>query len=626
MGIVIAITKQGEERKLFIPEDVASLSTVQLEAVLTDNHMSIRNIVTIKTDLPCEVLPEHIAVSGLTDKISEEGDGSAAAVDHRASVAAMEVEASGAEVAEAGVARPIDLHRHLAQRVTGTAAVLLGTAGLAGIGFFIQWLATRKSGLPGSFGFLKPTARRRSLWRSNQAFITLRTRGQRTIEVVVPAGMVEIRSAWLAARLRERFIRRESIVEIDLPEQVTMLGKRAFYRFAGLTQINLPHVISVGQECFAQCRSLVSATMRRLESIGNAGFLQCVSLGELIMPELKSIGSWGFRGCVSLAAADLPKLHTIGDLGFHGCGLRQGISAPALREVGDFCFERSRIVIADFPMLIEVGGACFGGCGHLVIVNLPRVTELSQYVFSDCDSLRIVNLVSLVNFEINCFQYTNMRYVFLSAMSADDFNSKFNVSNERIQLIQVDSMGSMLKNAADARAHCSGMIEQLGVTGSKHQQTIRQVVQSAFFNPECIIASLCSDMARLAWVRKMPERKGGSASVRAALQDLPIQLRRCHASYLVGDEAAGFDRTIYANLTAFFEKSFANSFPKMRDLYLLILSYLAPGAVALIEKGCSHRVLSIFDGDDSAGLDVNRDIAAATSAVADGGGGGGGWG
>ena len=91
-----------------------------------------------------------------------------------------------------------------------------------------------------------------------------------------------------------------TLVEVEIPESVTEIGKYAFYNCAGLEGVSFPEA---------------------LQKIGASAFYGCSSLEEAILPwNLNFIGSWAFKNCTKLQTVRIPKAVTsILTDSFSGC-------------------------------------------------------------------------------------------------------------------------------------------------------------------------------------------------------------------------------------------------------------------------------------------------------------------
>ena len=88
--------------------------------------------------------------------------------------------------------------------------------------------------------------------------------------------------------------------EYTIPDSVTSIGNRAFYKCTSLTLVTIPDsVTSIGNYAFYECSSLTSVTIpNSVTSIGDRAFYSCESLTSVTIPNsVTSIGNYAFSCC-----------------------------------------------------------------------------------------------------------------------------------------------------------------------------------------------------------------------------------------------------------------------------------------------------------------------------------------
>ena len=88
--------------------------------------------------------------------------------------------------------------------------------------------------------------------------------------------------------------------DIVIPEGVTHIGDKAFYRGMKVTSITIPEgVVSIGDWSFDNCTRITELKLpESLTSIGQYAFNGCLSLTELTIPDnVTSIGMHAFISC-----------------------------------------------------------------------------------------------------------------------------------------------------------------------------------------------------------------------------------------------------------------------------------------------------------------------------------------
>ena len=132
-----------------------------------------------------------------------------------------------------------------------------------------------------------------------------------------------------------------SIKSVVIPNTITSIDNKAFYRCTGLTSITIPDTVtSIGGGAFSGCSGLISCTIGSgITSIGDYAFWGCSGLTSIDIPSgVTSIGDNAFRYCSGLTSIDIPSgVTSIGDYAFQGCpGLTSitsnAVTAPSIQR------------------------------------------------------------------------------------------------------------------------------------------------------------------------------------------------------------------------------------------------------------------------------------------------------
>ena len=162
---------------------------------------------------------------------------------------------------------------------------------------------------------------------------------------------------------------------IELPDDLTHIGRGAFWYCKNLTSINLPDGLThIGNGAFANCHSLACINLpNSLTHIGHNAFGSCIKLTNINLPDgLTHIGNVTFENCHSLACINLPdSLTHIGDSAFKFCKNLTSINLPdGLTHISDWAFY---------------------GCNNLASINLPdSLTHIGNGAFAYCEKLSYI--------------------------------------------------------------------------------------------------------------------------------------------------------------------------------------------------------------------------------------------
>lgn len=161
------------------------------------------------------------------------------------------------------------------------------------------------------------------------------------------------------------------ITSIYLPNTIEYIGDRAFYRCAGLLEINLPENITyIGSSAFDSCRSLRSIIIpSKVTTIGDSTFSGCNSLTNIYIPNsIISIGDYAFSWCSQLESITIPdSVTSIGQGAFGSCYGLKNIELP--------------------NSVTSIGSFAFSACVQLTSITLPDNCIISGDMLGDCTSL-----------------------------------------------------------------------------------------------------------------------------------------------------------------------------------------------------------------------------------------------
>ena len=176
---------------------------------------------------------------------------------------------------------------------------------------------------------------------------------------------------WKADYLKAFLQNNSSLKQVEIPQEVTVIGKSMFYGCSGLEEFVIPaRITRIEAFAFSGCSSLREITISgSLASIGNNAFANCSSLKNVYFPDsLTGLGSYVFQNCISLERVTIPGYIGTMDGLFSGC--------TGLKEV------------AIYNGVASISPSAFSGCTNLKTLYLPRsVTKIEAGAFYDCEKL-----------------------------------------------------------------------------------------------------------------------------------------------------------------------------------------------------------------------------------------------
>ena len=209
----------------------------------------------------------------------------------------------------------------------------------------------------------------------------------------------------------------KSVSVVNVPDNVTSIGKYAFENCTSLTSITIPDsVISIGSYAFSGCTSLTSITIPdSVTSIGSSAFYNS-NINDIFFV-INSIENFlninvvksNLRGNVHLLDVNgfemtevvIPDgVTSINDFAFYNCTSLTSITIPdGVTSIGEWVFQNctslTSITIPDSVTSIYRGA--FYNCTSLTSIIIPSsVTSIGDFAFSDCTSLTSLTIPSSV--------------------------------------------------------------------------------------------------------------------------------------------------------------------------------------------------------------------------------------
>lgn len=123
------------------------------------------------------------------------------------------------------------------------------------------------------------------------------------------------------------------IKNIFLPEGLTEIGNKAFYKCVNLESVKIPYgVKKIDAHAFSCCESLTSVNIPdSVTAISSMAFEKCSSLNNITIPDsVIDIGNYAFQCCYNLTSITIPnKIKNIGMFMFSDCRSLSSLVIPS---------------------------------------------------------------------------------------------------------------------------------------------------------------------------------------------------------------------------------------------------------------------------------------------------------
>lgn len=195
-----------------------------------------------------------------------------------------------------------------------------------------------------------------------------------------------------------------SIIDVQIPETVTVIGQKAFNGCSSLKEISLPNsVTDVLQGAFANDAALVKVDMSQATSLkkwDKESFKGDTALTGVVLPSasgITAIPDGTFAGCTSLAGENLEIPKNI-----------VTITANAFKESG-----LKKLYIPN--QVTTIGASAFEACKNLEDVHISNnITIINQNTFKNCEKLEKVEIpVKVEKIGTNAFYGSGLKDVYI---------------------------------------------------------------------------------------------------------------------------------------------------------------------------------------------------------------------
>ena len=212
------------------------------------------------------------------------------------------------------------------------------------------------------------------------------------------------------------YLNGEEIRDLVISDNITSIGKGAFYGFKGFISVKIGNGIeSISEKSFCGCSSLISVIISdKITSIGNSAFSGCKKITSVIIGDgVNKIEDGAFGGCSNLTSISIGTgLKYVGMDAFYGCEKLDTVNVSDLSAWCKITFydnplktakhlylngkETKDLIIPDD--VTNIGYQAFKGfSGIKTLAVSDNVASISGSAFSDCDELESVSVGNGVN-------------------------------------------------------------------------------------------------------------------------------------------------------------------------------------------------------------------------------------
>lgn len=217
-------------------------------------------------------------------------------------------------------------------------------------------------------------------------------------DIVIPSTVVYSNRTFSVVEIGNSAFGNTDITSVTIPNSVTSIEVRAFYRCNNLTHVTIPNsVTTTGRNVFEDCKNLTSVKLSdSLTKIEYLLFSGCSNLTDVTIPNsVTEIGRQAFEKCTSLTSIAIPNSVTyLSDHIFYNCtSLKSVIIGNSVSKINyndfDGCSSLTSVTFGD--AVVEIDDDAFANCSSLVDITIPNsVTTINNYVFRNCTSLKTV--------------------------------------------------------------------------------------------------------------------------------------------------------------------------------------------------------------------------------------------
>ena len=206
--------------------------------------------------------------------------------------------------------------------------------------------------------------------------------------------------SWMVTEIGERAFQLEKITEVKLPDGITKIGYKAFFKTPLLPTINFPTSLKIIESQAFYGGVLTAVDIPGQTAIGSRAFESCTKMETLSIPQVTYLGNACFRHCSKLASVTVPRSAKIGQQATgtlsSGNKLTDGTNQDGTNQVSGQhafadCYDLKKATIESG--ITTVPYFMFAFCGDLKTVNVPSsVTSIGNSAFRHCFSLDAIDM------------------------------------------------------------------------------------------------------------------------------------------------------------------------------------------------------------------------------------------
>ena len=198
--------------------------------------------------------------------------------------------------------------------------------------------------------------------------------------------------------------------KIILPESVTKIGQKGFYKCTRLETFVAPGITEIGSESFAECEKLTSFDWGKLADIPYKAFYKAGFVDLVIPGQIKDItGTYAFRECKNLKTVVFEEgVESIsGNYVFNNTTAVESVKFPStMKSIDEGAFYANYgLKSIEWGGLESIGSLAFSACMALEELEVPATIKyVGGSAFHQCEGLKKV-VIAAETIDHNAFSH-----------------------------------------------------------------------------------------------------------------------------------------------------------------------------------------------------------------------------